>query len=726
MKKRIKFLIFCFPFLCIFSLHAQNIIASNDSTLDLVGVWASGATYAVEMENGISYCGVGHYFKIFDFGYQSIMEYGQLALNTTIADIEVEGSYAYVVNDTAGLIIIDISNLGIPVQVGHYFESSHFHHAHDVLIRGSYAYLAYGGLGLKIIDITDPTNPTEVGNCTATTACYSVDVSGNFAYITDLYGKLYIVDISNPANPFEAGYYNSHGIYFEHIAISGDYACIAGGTEGLRMLNVSKRDSIYEVGFYDTPDRAGNIMVEDNYAFVSDRESGLMIFDISTPGTPTLARQFDTEGCVRDVSVEGDSILLADESNGIRVLYGLTSTDSLRDGTYYNPGDKLTGISVRDDGNQVYVSDRSYGMFTLDLQQKEYPQQTGSLFLGISAANSIAHSGTYAYVGDDHKNLYVVDVTLGSHQTVLNVDTLSGVPTAMHIDGNNLFITMGMQGLGIYDISDPVNPVDLSHVDTDNYAKNVEVQGSYAYVADNTSGFYIINVADPVHPAIIKHISTKNWVNDIAVNGNYLFVAEYAEGLKVYDISDTSNVTVVDSFSMSAYATYVDVCNNYLSVVFQNMFTYNESLALFDVTDPTNIQLAYTHELWGRAAAQDLKMTSEYVFVPLYSVGLYIYKYDIPTKIVDTIIPNKIELMQNYPNPFNPSTRIEFDINEATDVTLTLYNILGQKVTTLINEYKEAGHYGLEFNASSLSSGLYFYHLTAGERSYTRKMCLIK
>ena len=68
MKKRIKFLIFCFPFLCIFSLHAQNIIASNDSTLDLVGVWASGATYAVEMENGVSYCGVGHYFKMFDFG----------------------------------------------------------------------------------------------------------------------------------------------------------------------------------------------------------------------------------------------------------------------------------------------------------------------------------------------------------------------------------------------------------------------------------------------------------------------------------------------------------------------------------------------------------------------------------------------------------------------------------------------------------------------------------
>lgn len=725
MKKRITFLILCLSVLCLL-LQAQNEIPLDESTLDLLGVWAGGSTYSVEMQNGISYCGVGHYFKIFNFEDDPFVEYGQLELNTTILDIEVQGSYAYVANDTAGLTIIDISNADSPVQIAHYHNTSHFYSAHDVCIEGSYAYLAYGGLGLKIIDISDPVNPIEVGNCTSTTACYSVDVSGDLAYITDFYGKLYVIDVSDHGNPVELGVFDNSGIYYEHIAMNGNYACIAGGTEGLRILNVENQDSIYEAGYYDTPGQAVNITVENNYAFVSDLDGGMIVFDISTPETLTPDQIFNTEGCVRDVSVEGDSILLADESNGILAICGL-SNDSLTKYACYNPGDRLTGISVSDSEDQVFVSDHRYGMYTLNVQDKEQPRQTGSLFLGIEAANCVVHTDNYAYVGDDDKNLYIVDISSGSSQSILNIDTLSGVPIAMYISGSNLFITMELQGMAIYDISDPLEPAYLSNIETEGSAKNIEVQGSYAYVADGSSGFYMINITDPQNLIITEHVSSKSSAKDIAVNGNYVYTAEYAQGLRVYDISDTSNVAVVDSFYTGSYALFVDVCDNFVSVIFENKYSYKQSLLLFDVTDPLNIQLAYTRELSSLSAVKDLKMTSGYLYVPFYVAGLYIYSYEIPiTDVIARSLPDRIELMQNYPNPFNPTTRIEFDIPIATEVTLSLYNIVGQKISTLINEHKEAGHYGLVFNAGSLSSGLYFYHLTAGEQSYARKMCVVK
>ncbi len=91
-----------------------------------------------------------------------------------------------------------------------------------------------------------------------------------------------------------------------------------------------------------------------------------------------------------------------------------------------------------------------------------------------------------------------------------------------------------------------------------------------------------------------------------------------------------------------------------------------------------------------------------------------------------TSVPGRFALEQNYPNPFNPSTRISFTIPTSSEVTLSVYNTLGQEVATLMNEYKPAGSYEVEFSASNLTSGVYFYTLRAGQFSETRKMVLMK
>ncbi len=94
-------------------------------------------------------------------------------------------------------------------------------------------------------------------------------------------------------------------------------------------------------------------------------------------------------------------------------------------------------------------------------------------------------------------------------------------------------------------------------------------------------------------------------------------------------------------------------------------------------------------------------------------------------------VPQSFTLAQNYPNPFNPMTNIEFDIPEAGNVALTLYDVTGQVVSSLINRQLGAGHYQYSLNAGHLASGIYFYHLTVSNNtqqtySATRKLMLIK
>ncbi|MBC8042386.1 MAG: T9SS type A sorting domain-containing protein [Rhizobacter sp.] len=83
-------------------------------------------------------------------------------------------------------------------------------------------------------------------------------------------------------------------------------------------------------------------------------------------------------------------------------------------------------------------------------------------------------------------------------------------------------------------------------------------------------------------------------------------------------------------------------------------------------------------------------------------------------------------LSQNYPNPFNPSTTISYSIALASSVRLVVYDVLGREVATLISAKQAAGNYRVNFNASNLSSGVYFYRLQSGANVQTRKMLLVK
>ena len=103
--------------------------------------------------------------------------------------------------------------------------------------------------------------------------------------------------------------------------------------------------------------------------------------------------------------------------------------------------------------------------------------------------------------------------------------------------------------------------------------------------------------------------------------------------------------------------------------------------------------------------------------------GSFAYSDEVEVEITQ---PEVFYLGQNYPNPFNPSTNIEYSIPQDGNVSLKVYDILGKEVATLVNEYQQAGTFDVVFNGANLASGVYYYQLTAGDLTSTKKLMLTK
>lgn len=110
----------------------------------------------------------------------------------------------------------------------------------------------------------------------------------------------------------------------------------------------------------------------------------------------------------------------------------------------------------------------------------------------------------------------------------------------------------------------------------------------------------------------------------------------------------------------------------------------------------------------------------------VYVDNVYFYKLVSDVKEIGGSIPTDFALEQNYPNPFNPTTNISFSLPEAGNVSLKIYNALGQEVTTLVNQFMNAGRSEIAFDAANLPTGIYLYSLTAGNFNSVKKMILIK
>lgn len=116
------------------------------------------------------------------------------------------------------------------------------------------------------------------------------------------------------------------------------------------------------------------------------------------------------------------------------------------------------------------------------------------------------------------------------------------------------------------------------------------------------------------------------------------------------------------------------------------------------------------------------------IWIGTFGAGLSVFNENgiVSVQNISNEIPSHFKLHQNFPNPFNPETRITFEIKNRDNVNLSVYDIRGKKVSELVDKQLTPGFYQFEFNGSNLSSGIYYYRISLGRFSETKKMVLIK
>lgn len=253
---------------------------------------------------------------------------------------------------------------------------------------------------------------------------------------------------------------------------------------------------------------------------------------------------------------------------------------------------------------------------------------------------------------------------------------------------------------------------------------NAELYFAFGDIKLNDEEISFAELNDTVTISTLNDLNTNLVTNSFNVNDNSILLYSVFYGLNDSSIVSSS---LTNSDIVNFRIELIDDQNHQILGVFDNVIQTKQNLVEYE-------NKSYQVDLEGignksvrlRLVVEN-NFTSEYSLSNVFSFNQALGKTALEKVNWDEITKVKeYALEQNFPNPFNPSTKIKFQIPNDGYVTLKVYDILGNEIATLLNEEKPQGKYELNFNASSLASGVYIYKLQAGDFVSSKKMILLK
>jgi hypothetical protein len=315
------------------------------------------------------------------------------------------------------------------------------------------------------------------------------------------------------------------------------------------------------------------------------------------------------------------------------------------------------------------------------------------------------------------------------------------------LDSTGMKIMRETESYQLVKVGEYITPVKTS---------NLAIDGQIAYIANDSyedgEPLYIVNISDPSSPQLLGQSyplwdSTGVHLNGLSIYNGLLFVSGCDDGgghplMAVLDVDNPDSVSLLNwlqpgefqggsvsfyeniAFIASDCGYYLYNCNNPKSIGYFD----NGDLELPDIWDnPFSASAPVFLNHYGFVAKEDEGLYIIDVTNPLTPYWLYEFGgIPVGVKEQEIIIPLTSHLNQNYPNPFNPSTTINYRLSADGNVELTIYDLAGRKIATLINSYQSAGSYTVTWDASNFSSGIYIYRLKADDFVDTKKMVLMK
>lgn len=418
---------------------------------------------------------------------------------------------------------------------------------------------------------------------------YDVAVQGNYAYVATGASGLRVVDISDPDSPHEVGICNTCSFTY-CVTVEEDLAyLVAGG--GLRIIDISDPARPLELGFYDTPGGAEDVVVSDIYAYVACKrnifrreDGGLCIIDIADPEDPHEIGFFT--------------------------------------------GELMDIHSVAVSGNYAYLAgsaDYNDGMWIVDVSEPEDPHQVG--FYGAPWwVYDVEVAGSYAYLGEgSHEfepgGLLVIDVSNPRNPVMVRrFDTDTVADNEITIDGNYAYIIADGCDLLIVDISSPRHPNQVGSFDPQGEARNVFIAGDCAYLACSQCGIRMVDISNAEQPEEIGSFNKEGSVIDVVLGGDCAYLASDKDGLRVVDISDPELPEEIGFFDVPRSAYKLTLYENY--VLTAEWWLRGHGIRIIDVSNPEHPEEVCLYETPG--LAEDIAVSGNRAFVAMGDEGLLI------------------------------------------------------------------------------------------------------
>lgn len=239
----------------------------------------------------------------------------------------------------------------------------------------------------------------------------------------------------------------------------------------------------------------------------------------------------------------------------------------------------------------------------------------------------VAVSGNYAYAANANDGLRVFDVSNPANPIDLGHTNSGSYAEDLVLASNRVYL-VDDSGFRIYDVSNPTNVVETGRAN-DGPAYGVAVSGSHAYSANyGNGGLRVFDVSNPANPFEASHIFSGVGAHGVAVSGNYAFLAHLSQGLKIYDVSNpTDPVDTGFLDTQSTFANDVTVANNLAYVA-------GETLRIYDMTNPTNTLFVGQSSTNYGGTGYDVTVSGNYAFLANY-YGLRVFDISNPTTPVN-------------------------------------------------------------------------------------------
>lgn len=456
--------------------------------------------------------------------------------------VTVVGNLAYVADQTGGVQILNVSNPGNITPVGTY-DTPGWVQSVDVV--GDLAFLADYDGGLVILNVSNPAAPVLVGSHDTGGLAYGIQVVGNLAYIADEAAGLQVFDISNPGAPFPAGSYNTPG-QVRGVLVADGLAYLADWKQGVQVLETG--EFIGQAINWAWPTNGAALLLNQPYPLTAAASSGLPVTFRVESGPAAIA-----DGSVTVTNL-GAVVLVAEQagdSNFIAVSepcrVNVSSYQVASAEVWPGLTNSVYGICLA--GSKAYLATGPLGLLIYDLSDPAAPAYLGR-YDSSGFAEDVKVVGNLAYLTDGDVGLHILDVSNPAAPVRVGGFATQGYADALDVAGEHAYVVAGSR-VEIIRVSNPAAPVRASSAAGTGAStrQDVQVVGNFLYLTTIWDGLHIFDVTNPANPVFRGTVTHGGWGAETQVVGNLAYIATLTEGLKIVDVSNPAIAVMVGTYA---------------------------------------------------------------------------------------------------------------------------------------------------------------------------------